>query len=320
MIAGLLLGAALAAGGVVDRVAAVVDGGVITLSDVYAIGSEYIDEACPPPLGDACIAEAETAVLDALIRRKLIEGELERLGMAVVAEDVDRAIDQIVRDNPGLGSRDGLRREVERSGIPWESYRTEIAEQVRLQRFQGLVLQSRISVRDEELRDRYQRRVRTLEKPVVVTLEGFGVALPADASPEERGSLLAQLAEVLAEVTSGARSWAEVQRTYDSAGMARLFQGASFRREDLNEKLASVAFRAEVGAIAQPVLQGNVAIVLRVMSREQIDAPAPPFEDVRDQLAEEVMMEKLEVAEAAWYDATRRTAAIRVLIGDADAG
>ena len=82
----------------VDRVAAVVNDEVIALSEVYDLGDSYIRQACPRMQPD-CITQAEVQVLESLIQRSLIRQELYRLGMQVTAEEIDRTIDQVGRDN-----------------------------------------------------------------------------------------------------------------------------------------------------------------------------------------------------------------------------
>ena len=56
-----------------DRIAAVVNDDVITLSEVYELGAEFISEAALTP--DAR-REAEINVLDSLVLRSLVSQEL----------------------------------------------------------------------------------------------------------------------------------------------------------------------------------------------------------------------------------------------------
>ena len=81
----LLLWVCLSIAETIDRVAAVVNDEVITLSDVYDIGSDYIASAQPN------IRAAEIEVLDSLIMRKLIEQEVVRLGQDVTEEELIRS-------------------------------------------------------------------------------------------------------------------------------------------------------------------------------------------------------------------------------------
>ena len=86
----LLLGA-LCTAETIDRVAAVVNNEVITLSDVYNIGADYIASAQPK------VRQAELEVLDSLILRKLVEQEIVRLGQDVTEEELRAALMDVAK-------------------------------------------------------------------------------------------------------------------------------------------------------------------------------------------------------------------------------
>ena len=109
--------ALLTLGAIVDRVAAVVNDDVITLSEVYELGGEFIEKAVEDASGNPTRRrEAEIEVLDSLIKRHLISQEIAKLGLDVTDVELDRTVDDIARRN-GL-ERDQLRSEVEKSGGP----------------------------------------------------------------------------------------------------------------------------------------------------------------------------------------------------------
>ena len=72
--------------------------------------------------------------------------------------EVDGYIDQVAQSQ-GM-TRDQLRSSVEKSGKSWAAYRSELEEDLRMQRFQQYVLFPRISLTEDEVRDLYNRRAR----------------------------------------------------------------------------------------------------------------------------------------------------------------
>jgi peptidyl-prolyl cis-trans isomerase SurA len=305
--------ASLGAEGVVDRIAAVVNDDVVTLSDIYDLGSNAIDEACPLTSEPSCRQQLESQVLDALIRRALMRQELMRLEYDVGSADVDAAIQQILREY-NLSDRDTLRGEVERGGMPWDTYREQLMEQLRVQRFQELVLRSRVSISEEEIRDVYQRRIREIEAPEVTELSAFGFVLPRDVSIDERVKFISEFSALFAAVRSGARTWESVVEEYDTANLARLFEGQSFSREDLNESLATVAFSTPPGGIAEPVLANNIVYGAKVLSRGAGDMEVPDFESIQGELQQAVFRDKLQDAEDEWFEVAKRQAAMKILL------
>ena len=165
---------------VVDRVAAVVNDEVITLSDIYVLGESFIESnvaGAPDP--DTVRRTLELEVLDALILRTLIAQEIERLGLGVTEVELDRTVDDIARRN--ALDRGSLRREVERGGMPWEAYLEELRENLRQMKFNQAVIRPRIAVNEDELLDAYRRMIGSMDLPQQVQLGAIFLALDAAA-------------------------------------------------------------------------------------------------------------------------------------------
>jgi parvulin-like peptidyl-prolyl isomerase len=177
----------------IDRIAAIVNDDVITISDVYAVGAEYIAAAQPD------IRTAELEVLDSLVMNKLIEQEIVRLGHDVTEEEFQGALSDISQSN-GLGV-DQLRSEVERSGLKWEDYEVEIRQSLRQMKFNQLVLQPRITIDEAALLDSY-RRLKN-EQPDVIDLSAIVVKnlLPLRTADEVSVSMEISVEEAQALLT-----------------------------------------------------------------------------------------------------------------------
>ncbi len=153
ILVGLVVGAADARE-LVDRVAAVVEGDVIALTEVYDLGAEYIEGRASE--GGTARRAAELEVLEELIDRALVDQEVVRLGLEVTEEELDRAIDDVARQN-GI-NRQRLQHEVERSGMDWPLYRSEVEQQLRFMKFNQTVILPRVNIPEDELSSTYRQR------------------------------------------------------------------------------------------------------------------------------------------------------------------
>ncbi len=315
MIFTLLLALASAGEGIVDRIAAVVNNDVISLSEIYDIGSEYIEDGCPEPRDPPCLEDAERNVLDALIQRSLMRQELIKLGYDVTRADVDTIILQVIADYQ-FPDQAALREEVERTGSTWAEYRDKLREDVRTQRFNELVLRNRVTITEDEITDRFQRRIRDLETPLIAKITAFGYSLPASISAEQRIAFVTEFRALFEGVRNGARTWESVVEEYDTGNMSRAFAGTSYQRDDLAPALGEIAFNTEVGDIGEPVMIGGMLFGVRVDAREEVAVDAPSLESLREDLTQEIFLEKLADAEEAWFESAKRLAAIRVLLPD----
>ncbi len=303
----------------VDRIAAVVDDEVITLSEVYDLGGPYMEQACPGQVPQ-CVSAAESEVLDSLIRRSLIRQELSGLGLQVTASDVDAAIDRTVREYQ-LEDRAALRAEVERAGKGWDTYREELFEFLRTQNFQGRVLAPRVSITDDELRDLYTRQARREVKQEVV-LKALGILIPDGIADEELGEMVDQAKALVAAINAGAIPWAEAARDYDGADLGSALGGKPFKKGVLVEALDEAVFSPEVvpGTVVGPVPVGSVLAIVRLEDRRTAEGDVLPFEEVKEELRNQMFQEKLQEAEEEWYQRARRQASIMVKLEGAEEG
>lgn len=317
IVALALAAPAAAAERLVDRLAAVVNDDVITLSEIYELGSEEIARRCPTGGAD-CQAEAEREVLDSLVDRALKRQELVRLGVDVTPAEIDEMIDDVVATYQ-FGDRDGLRAEVEARGFTWEAYRRlQIEEPLRDRKFVEIVLRSRVTMSDEELRDAYQRLVRGLERPELVSLEAAGRPA-AGEGPDALVQAVAEARALAARVRAGELSWEEAAAAWDTAGVRSAFAGARFQRAELAEPLGDAAFGVAAGEVAEPIVMNGLVVLVRVLSRELGEVDVKPFEEAKDGLAEQVFLTKVEQADEEWRLQARRRAAIRTYLAAATA-
>ncbi len=300
----LLVCLAPAQGEVVDRIAAVVEKDVITLSEVYALGGEFIENAAQGGLmDDPARRSAELEVLEELVQRALVAREIEDLGLLVTSDEIDRAIDDIAQSN-GV-DRARLKVEVERSGLEWSNYRHELEQELRKLKFDQVVIQPRISVTEDEVLDIYNRTVRTGEGPTRRTIQS--ILLRESAGPEavERlGIAKARLAN--------SESWATIvaefpESPYASAGG----EMGVFSAGELMEPLDGPAFSLGVGEVSYPIVVPGVGtFLLRVDA--VIFAEPPSLESVRGELEGRLVQDKVAQETQIWLAQARRRVTVDI--------
>lgn len=307
----MFLFALTAQAAMVDKIAAVVDDEVIVLSDVYDLGGPFIQQRCETS-EEACVREAELEVLDSLILRALVEGELIRLGLQVTSEEIDRAIDQIAREN-GLDDRETLRVEIERSGMGWETYREQLQEQLRQMKFTENIIRPRVSVSEDEVRDLYNRKTSALATLPSVELEALTVAIPADADDAARQLMVDEVVAVAAALNAQERDWQETILELDTGPFkARQGRMGTFEMAELNPALAAPVDATEAGQVSAPVVVGQLIYLLKVVKRS--GGGVLPFAEAADGLRSAVYEEKISEEVEQWHQQARRRASVRVLL------
>lgn len=306
-----LFAAAVAQAAVVDRVAAVVNDDVVTLSEVYELGGDYIEQASAAAAESAPTRrEMELEVLDTLIMRRLISQEIERLGLDISDLEVDRAIEDVAMRN-GLDT-EALRREVVKTGMAWPDYRAEIRESLRQMRFSQAVIQPRIKVDEDQMKDAWRRTYASDDRPRRYDLGMIFIPFPqGPATPDElRDQTRAVAVDAVGRIRGGA-SFEEVAKELDKGPYAE--KGGRYglmRAEELRGSLGPVLLRLEPGQVSEPH-EDNLGLWILTNYGEVMEEP-PPLEEVREDLMETVYAGRIEEETDQWYRQARRRAAVDV--------
>lgn len=305
----VVLSVATADAAVVDRVAAVVNDDVIALSEVYELAGDFIEQKTAAGGGTPeARRSGELEVLETLIQRRLISQEISRLGLDVTDTELDRTIDDIAQSN-GL-ERESLRTEVEKTGLPWAEYKLELRENLRQMKFNEAVIRPRITVDEDELLDAYKRLVASVERPVVADLGAIFLAIAPGASVTARDAVVARAEAALARLDAG-EDFATVSAELDEGIYGK--QGGkmgSYRKGELVGELDRAAFSLATGDTSDPIMTPQGVFLLHAFS---VDAEPPAaFDDVRNQLFEQVYADRIDGEVEQWYSGARRQAAVLI--------
>jgi peptidyl-prolyl cis-trans isomerase SurA len=311
---GLCVYASSAWAGVLDRVVAVVNEDVITLSEVYDLGDQFIQQRCGRnPQGPIvrCIYEAEVEVLDSLISRSLVKQKLAEAGMSVTPEDVDRTINGIMRDED-IPDRDTFKKAVTEQGWDWSAYKKELAQQIRQMKFNQNFITPRVSVSDDEVKNVYNRTQRQFASNPKRKLEALSIQMEPDISDGDKAAIIAKLTQVSKDVNGGTLEWLAAIESHDSGVYKdRKGQMGSFMEGELIAELRSV-FALETGIVSEPLVVANSVMLVKVVGEDAGAVKA--FEDVKDQIRNQLFQAQATEEMEQWVLFERRKASVRVLL------
>ena len=309
---GLIWGSASAAP--VDRVAAVVNEKVITLSQDYELGRPYIERLAAS--GSAVDRRAaELDVLDQQIREILIEQEMDRLKIQVDDREVDGQLEFIITQN-GLKDRDGLRQAIEQGGTSWDTYLRDLKRQLRHQKFQMYIIRPRVVENEDALKDAYNRLLNNPDRPEIVDLGALFVPL-RDGSDAERERVTAIVQEAKRRFEAG-EAFAALSAELDVAGFGQAGGSmGTFRPGEIMGALDGPAFSVPVGQVSDPIPTSRGVYLLEIRSREL--QPVGTFEEVKPSLSQQVFEEQYAREEDAWYQSKRRSSSVEVKLEEPEA-
>ena len=141
---------------VVDGIAAQVGTEVVLISDVSRIADPIEKKMRAAGAADQDVAQMRAEVLEQMIERKLIMLLAKRAEIEATDAEITDAINGVARDN-GM-TPELLRKSVESQGLPWDTYRKKLGEEIVQQKVLGGMVRSKIEVKEDEVRALYNQR------------------------------------------------------------------------------------------------------------------------------------------------------------------
>lgn len=268
---------------VVDGVAAVVDGTVITRSEVDELLRAR--ERMGPSRGKDPRADA----LDSLIEKALLAREADRMGLSVTEQDVETAVGEIRRRN--AMDEAAFRAAIEAQGLRYADYLTELRGQILRAKLAGQVLRARIRSDDDAVREFFLKHAGDYAAPSRVRL-GHAAFGDRAAAEESRRRLAA------GEPAFAAAPGYEDMGAVDARG--------------LSDEVRAALQGVEAGGVAPVVELAGGFHVFTVIEVQKGGAPRYEdlTEDQRQAVKNRFLDEQEEELYRTWMDSLRQKAKI----------
>jgi peptidyl-prolyl cis-trans isomerase SurA len=306
-----------AAAQVVNRIVAVVDEEIITQVEIdreaatllpaLAQQSGWSDEEAARRLPDI-----KTEVLRNLVREKLFEHEVAKLGIPVSEGDIDEYLDYLLARNKM--TREQLAEMIRQEGKAIGEYRDMIKKKIQREQYVQYRLKSgALDVSDEEVRAYYQRNTEKFAVEPEVTLAEVRLTVPENATPEEEAKVLARAQEAYGMLLAGEPFEAVARRFSDAPTAAGGGLVGTLKLDtELKPAYARVARTLEPGAFSGIARDDRDAFILKLVARPA--TVVRPLEEVKDEIKNLLYNEKVDHQIAALTDELYRKSFVDVRV------
>lgn len=297
----------------VNRVAATVNGDVITLRELERVGGSALERAnlmSPGPERDRARSEALRAAFDLLLADRLFAQQVKKLDLQITDAQVDAQVEAI-RDQNNF-SEPELDQALEAQGMSRQAFRERIRGQ--LQNFAVLQYKvgARVKVSDQELENYYRSHPKEYQGEEEVRVRHIFLPVPEGASPAEVRRIQTEGERVLARLRAG-EDFAKVAREVSKGPTAETGGELGWlKRGNFQKALEDAAFSLAPGQISPLVRAGPGFHVLQAM--EQRRASGRAFEDVKEIIRDRLISEQAESYREQYVAELRREAVIDVRI------
>ena len=314
VILAVLLISVPAAAAVADRIVAVVNGEVITLSELHRAFAPYaahIEANYKGPDKEAFLKQNQAAFLQRMIDQILIEQEAKKPGVGIAAvkdEEVMGMVKDMLAKNR-LTMQDYLKKLAE-EGKTLESAKQEIRGQMLRMRLLRREVQSRILVTDEEIGEYYDKHREDYEGREAVHIRQIFLPVPEGADSGARDRVRAEANQLRERILKGERF--EVMAARYSRGPAASEGGdiGFVERGVMMPEVEKAAFSLPVGEVSE-VLETEAGFLLLVVVDKK-GAGLKPLPVVRDEIKAKIEDEKVNKKYDEWMAELRKKSFIDI--------
>jgi peptidyl-prolyl cis-trans isomerase SurA len=275
---------------VVDRVVAVVNDEVITLSDLQR------EEV----LKKVDVQKDERLLLEDMIDRKIQMAAAKRAGMDVTDKELADAVADIMKRN----SFDNKQFEaaLAKEGLTLDQYKAELREQMTLSRMFNKYVRSGLAIDEAEVRAYYERNSKNYSLPEEIRVRQIFFRAPDNATPAEAAAIKERVTAALARAQKGEDFVRLVKELSESEDAAQGGDLGFMQRDQLVPEIEQVARTLKPGEIAGPIKFAGGFHIIRL---EEIRTPVQPFEKVKDEITKMQYEQKVDNAYRTWLQTIR---------------
>ena len=287
---------------VVDRIVAQVNDDIITMSELQQMAKTFEAQAGAKPKG-IDEKKMQREMLEALIDRKLAKAEAKRRGIAVSDKEVDAAMAQF-RQRNNIADDATFAKGLAQAGLSIKEFRQQLADQMTQERLLVMVVGTKVSVSDTEVRRLYDQQAKTGGTLVhIVTLR---MPFPPGATEAQKEETKQQAETILSAVKRG-------ETLAEAAGKLSLKASdvGFVPQSDLDPRLAEYLDKLKSKEVA-PILTQEGIQLMQVMGRRS--GEARPFEAAAPEIRRMLQQQEMEKYFAEWVKTLRDKAHVKIML------
>lgn len=297
---------------ILDRIVAVVNDDVITLTEVQEEGIQTIRKIMQETFGierDRQLRSTERQVLNELVLRRLQLQEAQKEKAEATPSEIQSTIEELKKRN-GLASDEELRAALSRERLSEEQFRRGIAEQVMLTKLVARRVRAKVVVLDEEVQQYYEQQQQQFTEIPQFKLRHLLIAVPPQATPNEVLRAKNRIEEAQKILKMGA-DFSTVATQYSEGPLA------SSSGEVWTMKRGELAPELEKAALTLPIGQASDIITTPagfhlIVVEERTLGQSLPFDQVKERLRAILFEQKTEEKFKEWLEGLKAKAHVEL--------
>lgn len=248
----------------VDRVVAVVNSEIITLSELNAATAIVLGGLKNKKSADAS-AEDKSRILDGLIEKALMKQSAEKAGIEVSEKEIDNAVEDIKKENSM--TQDSLLIALANNGLTYASYREQMREEIRQAKFMDRQFRSGINITDEDVTNYYKQNLKDFYGEPSLKMKV--ILITNDEHKKERVNA------VMEGIKSG-MDFSTLAGEYSSSPSAKHGGDIGYvKKIELDPSLREIAEALAPGSVSPPIETPDGTYFLQLVEKKEGEAVPP---------------------------------------------
>lgn len=284
--------AGIASAEVVDRIVAVVNDTIITLSEL-----ESAEKESKSALGSGSLDRDE--ILNELINKRLMKQVAERYGIDVTESELDSAIGDVMERNNF--TEEVLRTELIKQGMSYEEYRDQLREEIRQVKFTEVVFRGQVQVSEEDIENYYLQNRDSFSGPPEYRIE---LMIIGGKKEKERLAVIVELLSKGEDFGGLVKEFSDGPATENSGDMGFIKMG------EIDGNIERAALGLRKGELSEPFSIGQGTALVRLIDKRagQMVELQKVRAEIGQKLYEQLSMDKYD----KWLEDIRDSAHIEI--------
>ncbi len=299
---------------VVDRIVAIVNDDIVTLSELNEILDPYAEKirayGYPPEKEKELIFNAREEIVNQLIEKTLADQEIEKAEIVVNESEIDNAVERIKKKN--YWTDEELRENLANDGLTLEKYRQRMKKQIQRSRLLDYKVKSKIIVTNEDIGKYFQEHPEKYSGIVKYHLRNIILQQPAVSGGEEEGAVLNRMKTIQERLKQG-ESFEMLARLYSESTLA---EGGGdlglFQLKDLSESIQNAVKDLKAGQFTD-ILQTDKGYQIFFIENI-VTIPGKTLKEASPEIEEELYNEMLDNALKSWIDDLKKDSHIKKIL------
>lgn len=292
---------------VVDRIVAVVNNEIITLTELNKEAEPFIERIEKTYKGsekDRVIEETRKTVLNRMVDTILVKQEAKRLNIVVKDSDVTNMINEMLKSRKM--TMEQFKEMLAKDGLSLESYMEEAKDHLVRGRLANREIRSKVMVTEQEIGEYYKQHREEYEGREQVKLRQIVILCPTTAPVEKKREARAEIESIMARLKAGEKFEVLAAKYSPQLGgeMGFVEKGAML------QPVEDAAFKLKVGEVSDIVESPAGFHIIQLLDRR--GAGIKSLQSVRDEILNKLTLEKSEKKFEEWMTDLRKKSHIEI--------